>query len=88
MEMKEGYEQGRVQRELFDSYELEYLDALLESKQKFMDRLAVQKQSVGQKRQDLYQKMKRFNSCIIFSAGSHGCNLQIMLKQYFGKNVE
>lgn len=88
LEMKEGYEQGQIQRELFDSYELEYLDVLLESKQKFMDRLAVQKQSAGQKRQDLYQRMKGFNSCIIFSAGSHGSNLQIMLKQYFGKNVE
>lgn len=87
MEMKEGYEQGHVYRELFDSYELEYLDVLLESKQKFINKLAAQKQSAEQKRQELYQRIKDYGSCIIFSAGSHGSNLQIMLKQYFNKNV-
>lgn len=87
MEMREGYEQGHVHRELFDSYELAYLDVLLESKQEFMDRLADQKQSAGQKRQELYERIKDHENCIIFSAGSHGSNLQIMLKQYFDKDV-
>lgn len=87
MEMREGYKQGHVHRELFDSYELEYLDVLLESKQEFMDRLAAQKQSAGQKRQELYERIKDHERCIIFSAGSHGSNLQIMLKQYFDKDA-
>lgn len=87
MEMREGYEQGYVHRELFDSYELTYLDVLLESKQKFMDMLADQKQSSGQKRQELYERIKDHERCIIFSAGSHGSNLQIMLKQYFDKDA-
>ena len=87
LEMKKGFEQGYIHRELFDSYELEYLDVLLESKQKFMDKVAVQKQKAEQKRQGLYERIKDNDNCIIFSAGSHGSNLQIMLKQYFDKNV-
>lgn len=87
VEIKEGYEQGQIYKELFESYELEYLDILLESKQKFMDRLAQQKQSAEQKRLDLYKQIQEHENCIIFSAGSHGSNLQIMLKKYFQKNI-
>lgn len=87
VEMKEGCDQGHIHRELYDNYELEYLDILLASKQEFMERLDIQKQSARQKRQELYERIKDNDSCIIFSAGSHGSNLQIMLKQYFNKNV-
>ena len=87
MEMRNGYKLGYVHRGLFDDYELKYLDILLQSKQAFMDRLATQKQNAEQKRQQLYEKIREHENCIIFSAGSHGCNLQVMLKQCFDRNV-
>jgi len=86
-EIREGYERGQIQRELFDPYELEYLDALLGSKQKFMDRLAAQKSGIEKKQAELYERIKGYSYCIIFSAGSHGSNLQIMLKHRFDKDV-
>ena len=86
-EISEGFECGGIKRELFDEYELEYLDALLESKEIFETKLRSQKESIETKRTELYEKIKQYPYFIIFSAGSHGSNLQVMLKQCFNADV-
>lgn len=86
-EMKEGYEAGYIQRELFDEYELEYLDVLMTSKDEFERRLASQKREIEEKQRALFQKIRKYPYCIIFSAGSHGSNLQVMLKQNFQMDI-
>ncbi len=86
-EIKEGYEAGAIQRELFDAYELEYLDVLLDSKEEFERKLAIQKESIEENQQVLFQKIREYPYCIIFSAGSHGSNLQVMLKQRFQMDI-
>lgn len=53
-----------------------------------MDKLALQKKDTEHRSKELYEQIKDKKSCIIFSAGSYGSNLQIMLKQCFHKNVE
>lgn len=86
-EIKEGFEAGAIQRELFDAYELEYLDVLLDSKEKFERKLAIQKESIEENQRVLFQKIGKHLHCIIFSAGSHGSNLQVMLKQNFQMDI-
>ncbi len=86
-EMKEGDEAGAIRRELFDGYELEYLDVLLVSKEGFERKLAGQKENTEEKQRTLFQKIRNYPYCIIFSAGSHGSNLQVMLKQKFQVNI-
>lgn len=80
-EIMEGYENGWIKRELFDEYELKYLDVILTSREAFEMRLATQKMEIEKKRKNLFQKVSNYPCCVIFSAGSHGCNLQVMLKQ-------
>jgi len=82
-EIREGYETGGIQRELFDEYELKYLDILLDSKEEFERKLSNQKQDIEKKQKALFQRIRNYPYCVIFSAGSHGCNLQVMLKQNF-----
>lgn len=84
--MQEGYNSGKIQRDLFDEYELEYLDALLLQHQ-FAEKLERQKQSIAGKQQELFDRIRQYPYCVIFSAGSHGSNLQIMLKQNFHKDI-
>ncbi len=79
-EIREGYEQGGICRALFDAYELDYLDVLLESGERFADKLERQKAGMEKKRQALSERLQSCGCCIIFSAGSHGSNLQILLK--------
>lgn len=86
-EMQEGYQSGNIQRELFDAYELEYLDVLLESKEKFAKKIREQKEAMSRKREVLFTAVKNYPYCVIFSAGSHGSNLQIMLKVNFDRNI-
>ncbi len=86
-EMREGYEQGAVCRELFDAYELDYLDVLLKSGKEFADKLEKQKADMEKKRHDLFDRLESGGDCIIFSAGSHGSNLQILLKTVFGREI-
>lgn len=85
-EMHEGYNSGKIQRDLFDEYELEYLDALLLQHQ-FAKKMERQKQSIAEKQQELFDRIRQYPYCVIFSAGSHGSNLQIMLKQNFHKDI-
>ena len=86
-EIKEGYEEGWIRRELFDEYELKYLDILLTSKEEFERALASQKLGMEKKRKNLFQRISNYPHCVIFSAGSHGCNLQVMLRQDFQINI-
>jgi glycosyltransferase involved in cell wall biosynthesis len=86
-EIREGYEAGCIQRELFDEYELAYLDILLSSKENFVRKLTNQKQETEEKQKALFQKISESLHCIIFSAGSHGANLQVMLKQKFQMDI-
>ena len=65
---------------MFDAYELDYLDVLLESGERFADKLERQKAGMEKKRQALSERLQSCGCCIIFSAGSHGSNLQILLK--------
>lgn len=87
-EMREGYEAGCIERSLFDEYELQYLDALLVSGKEFQRKLTAQKQKTEEKQKDLFRKISRFPHRIIFSAGSHGSNLQVMLKQNFRTDIQ
>lgn len=87
-EIKEGYETGSIERELFDEYELEYLDVLLASREEFEKKLAGQKLETEEKQRTLFQKIGRYPYCTIFSAGSHGSNLQVMLKQNFQMDIQ
>ena len=86
-EIKEGYEAGWIRRELFDEYELKYLDILLTSSEEFEKRLASQKMGIEKECGSLFQKVSSYPYCVIFSAGSHGCNLQVMMKQDFHINI-
>ena len=64
-----------------------YLDALRESKDVFEAKLKAQKENIEKKRTELYEKIKEYPYFIIFSAGSHGSNLQVMLKQCFNMDA-
>lgn len=86
-EIREGYEAGYIQRDLFDEYELTYLDVLLASKEEFERKLTGQKQDMEEKQRALFRKVSDYPHCIIFSAGSHGSNLQVMLKQKFHMDI-
>lgn len=86
-EISEGFECDGIRRELFDEYELVYLDALRESRDVFEAKLKAQKENIEKKRTDLYKKIKEYPYFIIFSAGSHGSNLQVMLKQCFNMDA-
>ena len=86
-DISEGFECGEIKKELFEEYELAYLDALRESKDIFEAKLKEQKESIEKKRMELYERIKEHPYVIIFSAGSHGSNLQIMLKQCFDIDV-
>lgn len=96
-EMREGYDSGKLRRDLFDAYELGYLDALLLTGgdaaekggpyQAFEDKFHLQQEGTDRKQRELFDVICRYPYCIIFSAGSHGCNLQVMLKQRFQKDI-
>lgn len=96
-EMREGYDRGKIQRSLFDAYELEYLDALLLTGegtvkreapyQAFEDKFRLQQEGMDRKQRELFEVICSHPHCIIFSAGSHGCNLQVMLRQRFQKEI-
>lgn len=86
-EICQGQEDGRIQRDLFDAYELEYLDALLVSRERFREKLDRQKENITCKQKELFELIQNYQYCIIFSAGSHGTNLQVMLKKTFDINI-
>lgn len=81
-DMQEGQLSEAIDRTLFEKDELFFLNRILVSAEEFVKSYEEYKERISINQRKLVDALAPFQECMIFGAGSHGANLQIVLKQY------